>query len=429
MSGIVGLRARRIWDSRGNPTIEVDVETESGAIGRGVAPAGASRGTREAVDLRDGGTRFGGMGVEHALSILRGPIAAALEGQEVADQGSIDARLCALDGTESKSRLGGNTLVAASLAVLQAAAAEAGSPLWRHVATTYGRTPSLPLPEIQIIGGGAHAGRRIDIQDLMIAVPGATSIDEALEVTSEVYRAAGSLLRRWGRGGGVADEGGWWPDVRNNEEALALLAEAIVLAGETPGERVVIALDVAASEFGRNGRYRLALEGRELGRDEMIRLFEDWLSVYPIASIEDPLAEDDVDGLVAFTAACGGRVQVVGDDFFVTNADLVTQGAAQGACNAVLIKVNQAGTVSEAVACLEAAEAAGFRAIVSARSGETEDVTLAHLAVGLGAGQVKVGSFARSERMAKWNELLRIGEDAGAGVFAGGMPFGALAHA
>ncbi len=423
MSRIARLQARRLWDSRGCPTLEVEVTTQTGARGRAIAPAGASRGSREAVDLRDGGDRLGGLDVSRALDGLRGPIASALMGLEVADQDATDAALVALDGTPDKSRLGGNATVAASLAVLHAAAAEAGLPLWRHVSELYGRTPSLPLPEIQIFGGGAHAGRRVDVQDFMLVVPGARDLDEVMEVTAEVYHAAGSILRRRGRLAGVADEGGWWPAFDSNEEALGTLVEAIALAGETPGTRIGIALDIAASEFGRAGRYRLALDDRDLDSAGMIAMLQGWLRDYPIRSIEDPLGEDDPEGMAAFTAACGDRVQIVGDDYLVTQAELVTQAAGQGACNAVLIKVNQVGTVSEAVACLRAAEAAGYRAIVSARSGETEDVSISHLAVGLGAGQIKVGSFARSERIAKWNELLRIAESPSAGTFVGGLPY------
>lgn len=429
MSRIARLEARRLWDSRGNPTVEVEVTTESGSKGRAIAPAGASRGSREAVDLRDGGERLGGLDVSRALGGLRGPIAAAIIGLEVADQEAADAALIALDGTPDKSRLGGNATVAASLAILHAAAAEAGRALWQHVSQVYGRTPSLPLPEIQIFGGGAHAGRRVDVQDFMLVVPGARDLDEVMEVTAEVYRAAGSILRRRGRSVGVADEGGWWPTFDSNEEALGTLLEAISLAGETPGARVAIALDIAASEFGKAGRYRLTLEDRELDSAGMIAMLQGWLRDYPIRSIEDPLAEDDTEGMAAFTATCGDRVQIVGDDYLVTQAEVVMQAAGQGACNAVLIKVNQVGTVSEAVACLRAAEVAGYRAIVSARSGETEDVSISHLAVGLGVGQIKVGSFARSERMAKWNELLRIAEDPLAGVFVGGLPYAATGGA
>lgn len=424
-STITGLLARRLWDSRGNPTVEVEVRLASGATGRALAPAGASRGRREAIDLRDGGAALQGMNVQGAVANVNTTIAAALRGMDALDQAGVDAALVALDGTALKSRLGGNAMVATSLAVLHAAAAAREQPLWRHVADISGQTPTLPLPEIQIFGGGAHAGRRVDVQDFMVMVPGATSFDEVMEVTSEIYRAAGSILKARGHSVGVADEGGWWPVFDSNEQALETLVQAIEDAGETPGERVVIALDIAASEFGANGRYRLALENRELDRDQMIALLGRWIDSYPIASIEDPLAEDDPEGMTAFTRAFGDRVQIIGDDYLVTNAALVSAAADAGACNAVLIKVNQAGTVSEALACLARARARGYRSVVSARSGETEDVSISHLAVGLNAGQLKVGSFTRSERMAKWNECLRIGEALGPGAFVGGAALAA----
>lgn len=424
-STITGLLARRLWDSRGNPTVEVEVRLASGATGRALAPAGASRGRREAIDLRDGGAALQGMNVQGAVANVNTTIAAALRGMDALDQAGVDAALVALDGTALKSRLGGNAMVATSLAVLHAAAAAREQPLWRHVADISGQTPTLPLPEIQIFGGGAHAGRRVDVQDFMVMVPGATSFDEVMEVTSEIYRAAGSILKARGHSVGVADEGGWWPVFDSNEQALETLVQAIEDAGETPGKRVVISLDIAASEFGANGRYRLALENRELDRDQMIALLGRWIDSYPIASVEDPLAEDDPEGMTAFTRAFGDRVQIIGDDYLVTNAALVSAAADAGACNAVLIKVNQAGTVSEALACLATARARGYRGVVSARSGETEDVSISHLAVGLNAGQLKVGSFTRSERMAKWNECLRIGEALGPGSFVGGAALAA----
>lgn len=419
---ITALAARRVWDSRGHPTVEVEVTLASGATGRAIAPAGASRGSREAVDLRDGGARLKGLGVDHALANLRGPVADALIGMEASDQSAIDAVLIARDGTPTFSLLGGNVTVAASLAVLQAAAASNRQPLWAHLVVSLGTTPSLPLPEIQIFGGGAHAGRRVDVQDFMVMVPGATSFAEALEITAEIYHAAGAILAAKGRSGGVADEGGWWPDFRTNEEAMDTLMEAITRAGETPGKRVVISLDIAASELYRNGAYHLGLEKRSLTTEAMCGYLGGWLAQYPIASIEDPLAEGDTTGLVAFTAAHGDRVQIIGDDALVTNADLVRQMATAGACNAVLIKVNQTGTVSGALAAFRAARALGWGTIVSARSGETEDVAISHLATGLGAGQLKVGSFARSERMAKWNECLRIEAVLGTSAFVGGAP-------
>ena len=413
MNRIREIFGRRVWDSRGNPTVEAVVSLTDGATGRAAAPAGASRGTREAVDLRDGGARFGGMDVGQAVANVNGPIAGALSGMVAADQRAIDDMLCEVDGTSTKARLGGNATTATSLAVLQAAAASEGKPLWLHLADTHQSSPTIPLPEIQIFGGGAHAGRRVDVQDFMIMVPGAESFCEALEITSEVYRAAGAIMERRCGPVGVADEGGWWPNFNSNEQALETLLAAIEEAGETPGDRVVISLDIAASEFGQNGRYRLALEDRRVDSNSMIELLGSWIDKYPIVSIEDPLAEDDAEGMKAFTKKFGSRVQIVGDDYLVTNASLVAEAAEAGSCNSVLIKVNQAGTVTESLAALESAKRAGFTTIVSARSGETEDVSICHLAAGLNAGQLKVGSFARSERMAKWNECLRISEESG----------------
>ena len=409
---IVAVKARRIWDSRGRPTVEAEVHLGDGTMGRGIAPAGASRGAREAGDRRDGGTRCGGLDVGEALAVIRDEIAPALRGLDTSAQDAIDTRLVALDGTPTKARLGGNAIVAVSLAVLHAAAAQARLPLWAYLA---GDAPvSIPVPEIQIFGGGAHAGRRIDIQDLMVVAPRAKSFAEALEITAEVYRAAGHVMAARGALAGVADEGGWWPAFASNEDALETLVRAIEAAGLTPGEDVAISLDIAASEFGRNRRYRLGLDQRELDSDGLCDLLLEWCARYPIVSIEDPLAEDDPQGLARFTAAAGAKIQVIGDDFLVTNAARVEAAARDRSVNAVLVKVNQAGTVTEAKAALDAGRRAGFGTIVSARSGETEDVTIAHLAVGWNAGQLKVGSFARSERMAKWNEVLRIADASGA---------------
>ncbi len=408
---IARVHARRVWDSRGRPTVEAEVATAEGAVGRAIAPAGASRGSHEAIDLRDGGARFGGFDVVTAVDHVNGEIATALAGLDVLHQTLIDATLIALDGTPSKSRLGGNAMVAVSLACLHAAAATHRTPLWKHLA---GENPvTMPLPEIQIFGGGAHAGRRIDIQDLMVMPVGAQSYTESLAITAEVYRAAGELMAEAGKLQGVADEGGLWPAFDSNEEALSMLLRAIERAGFRPGADVAISLDVAASEFGRGGRYRLGLEQRELDTDGLCELLLGWLERYPIASIEDPLAEDDSAGMAALSKAVGDRVQIIGDDYLVTDARRIAAAARAGTCNAALIKVNQAGTVTEAKAALDAAQHAGFGAIVSARSGETEDVTIVHLAVGWRAGQLKVGSFARSERMAKWNEGLRIEEALG----------------
>ena len=417
-TAISEVRGRRVWDSRGRPTVEAEVALAGGARARAIAPAGASRGRHEAVDLRDGGPRLGGLDVARAVANVNGPIAEALAGMDAREQAAIDAVLIALDGTPDKSKLGGNALVATSLAVLHAAAAAEGAPLYRYLA---GAGPvRLPLPQIQIFGGGAHAGRRVDIQDFMVLPLGAGDFAAALEMAAEVYRAAGELMRDAGKLAGVADEGGWWPAFAANDEALDWLVRAIERAGFTPGAEVAISLDIAASEFGRGGRYRLGLEGRELDADGMSEMLERWLARYPIVSIEDPLAEDDADALARFTRAVGSRVQVIGDDFLVTNAARVAVAAERGACNAVLVKPNQAGTVTEARAALDAGKRAGWGTIVSARSGETEDVSIAHLAVGWDAGQLKVGSFARSERMAKWNEVLRIEEVEGANArFAG----------
>lgn len=425
MSIIQTVKGRRVWDSRGNPTVEVDVILESGRLGRAIAPAGASRGTREAIDLRDGGTAMGGKDVSKALANVNGPIAKALAGLDVSAQQDADAALLAIDPSPLKETLGGNATVAASMAVLHAAAMEADLPLWRYVAETYGCEPSLPLPEIQIFGGGAHAGRRVDIQDFMIMVPGASSFEEVMEVTRDVYFAAGDIMEKRGKLAGIADEGGWWPNFDSNEEALETLVKAIENAGETPGDRVVISLDIAASEFGSKGRYRLSLEDREMDSAAMIDLLGRWMETYPIASIEDPLAEDDPAGMIEFTKRYSDQVQIIGDDYLVTNANLVEQAAKDGACNAVLVKVNQAGTVSEGIAAFRAAQDNGWGAVVSARSGETEDATISHLSVGLGCGQLKVGSFQRSERMVKWNECLRIAEELGQDRFVGGAPLAA----
>jgi enolase len=417
-TAIARIHGRRVWDSRGRPTVEAEVTLANGAVGRAIAPAGASRGTREAVDLRDGGALLGGLGVRRAVANVDGPIATALVGMDALDQAAVDASLVDLDGTLQKASLGGNATIAASLAVLHAAAAARGVPLWAHLAG--GGAVSVPLPEIQIFGGGAHAGRRVDVQDFMVVATGAKRFADALETTAEVYRAAGELMRESGKLAGVADEGGWWPAFDSNEEALAMLVRAIERAGYAPGEDVAISLDIAASEFGRDGRYRLGLEQRELTSEGMIELLLAWLERYPIVSIEDPLAEDDPEGMAAFTRAAGARVQVVGDDFLVTDARRIAEAARLGACNCALIKPNQAGTVTETRAALDAARRAGWATIVSARSGETEDTSIVDLAIGWDARQLKVGSFARSERMAKWNAVLRIEEALGdRAAFAG----------
>ncbi len=412
------LIGRRVWDSRGRPTVEAEVVLTGGAKARAIAPAGASTGSGEALDRRDGGDAFGGYDVSLAIHAVDQEITPALKGLDATDQAEIDQCLIDLDGTPGKTRLGANATIAVSMAVAHAAAAAAELPLYRYLAGD--KKLILPLPEIQIFGGGAHAGRRVDIQDFMVVCPGASCFAEALDWTAEVYRTAGSLMDEAGMLAGVADEGGYWPVFDTNEQALDMLVRAIEKAGFHLGAQVAIALDIAASEFGKEGRYRLALEDRELDTSDMIELLLSWLKRYPIASIEDPLAEDDIDGFREFTAKVGERVQVVGDDLLVTQAERVHRIAALGAANALLVKPNQRGTLTETKAALDAARIAGFDTIVSARSGETEDVTIAHLVVGWNAGQFKVGSFARSERMAKWNEVLRIEEELGAdGRFAG----------
>ncbi|MFF7281161.1 phosphopyruvate hydratase [Streptomyces griseorubiginosus] len=408
---IAKLHGRRVWDSRGRPTVEVEVHLADGAVGRAIAPAGASTGQGEAVDLRDGGSRFGGLDVRRAVGSVNTEIAPALLGLDAADQETLDRLLVNLDGTPDRGRLGGNAIVATSMAVLHAAAASAGVPLWRHLSA--GRPVRIPLPEIQIFGGGAHADRRVDVQDFMVVCPAARSFSEALDWTAEIYRAAGSLMREAGKAQGVADEGGFWPAFDSNEEALETLTRAIETAGFTPAGQVGISLDVAASQFGGEGRYTLALDDRTLDTAALIDMLGDWIDQYPILSVEDPVGEDDHEGMVEFTRRFGHRCQVIGDDYLVTDAKRVEAAATGGAANAVLVKPNQAGTVTEAHQALRAGKDAGFGTVVSARSGETEDVTIAHLSVGWDAGQLKVGSFTRSERMAKWNEVLRIEEDLG----------------
>ena len=362
-STIEQVAARRVWDSRGRPTVEAEIRLASGVVGRAIAPAGTSTGSGEAVDLRDGGTRLGGYDVTAALRNVKDEIAPALRGRDVADQAGLDGALVDLDGTSDRSRLGGNGLIAVSLAALHAAAGAAGLPLWRHL---LGAGPALlPLPEIQIFGGGAHAGRRVDIQDFMVMPVGASSFAQALDWTAEVYLAAGTRMAQAGRLQGVADEGGYWPAFDTNEEALEFLVRAIEDAGRAPGDDLAISLDVAATEFHDAGQYHLGLDGRAIDDDALIELLIGWIDRYPIVSIEDPLAEDDVAGMQRFTAAVGDRVQIVGDDYLVTSAGRVERAARDRACNALLVKPNQAGTVTETRAALEAARASGFATIVS----------------------------------------------------------------
>jgi len=406
------VRARRVWDSRGRPTIEAEMTLAGGAVGRAIVPAGASKGSREAHELRDGGALFAGLDVMRAVENVDGAIARGVAGLRADQQATLDERLVEVDGTATKTRLGANATLAVSMAAAHAAAAAHDLPLYEYLGGA--DATLMPMPQIQIFGGGAHAGRRVDIQDFMVVCPAARSFAEALEWTAEVYRHAGLLMAARGSSLGVADEGGWWPDFASNEQALATLVEAIERAGYVPGAQVAIALDIAASELGRGGRYTLGLDGKQLDSDGLIELLLRWVDAYPIVSIEDPLGEDDGDAFARFTRAAGDRLQVVGDDFLVSDAALVREAAAAGAANTVLLKPNQRGTLSETRAAWDAARELGYAAIVSARSGETEDTTIVHLAVGWGTGQLKVGSFARGERMAKWNEALRIEERLGA---------------
>ena len=404
MARILDVKGRRVWDSRGRATVEAEVAVGRGttrlAVGRAIAPIGASTGSREAKCLD------ADIAVKNINSLIRD----ALRSLSVGDQKKVDERLIELDGSSDKSRLGANAMVAVSLACAHADAASQKMPLWKKFAGS--ARVALPVPQIQIFGGGAHARGRIDIQDYMVIPIGAGSFAEALEWTAQIYAAAGARLAKKGTLQGVADEGGYWPAFKTNEEALSELVGAIADAGLEPGVDVGIALDIAATQLYRGGRYHLNVENRALSAAEMQAVYLRWLERYPIVSIEDPFAENDAPAMQAFTRAAGDKVQIVGDDFFVTSAERVKH--AEGACNTVLLKPNQVGTLTETFACWEAAKAAGYRAIVSARSGETEDVSIVHLAVGWGVGQLKVGSFSRSERMAKWNEGLRIEEALGA---------------
>jgi enolase len=421
---IRSVNAHQVFDSRGNPTVEAIVELKDGTIGRGLVPSGASTGRHEALELRDGDPRrFLGKSVFRAIEHVEGEIARAVAGLDVFDQGNLDSRLIGLDGTPDKSRLGANAILSVSMAAAQAAAAARREPLFAWLGK--GQGSLLPLPEIQIFGGGKHAHGRIDIQDFMIMALSARTYAETLEVSFNVYHAAGEAMRRRGLLAGVADEGGYWPLFDSNEQVFDLMIEAIEKAGYTPGREVGISLDIAATDLFREGRYFLGLERRQFTSEEFSALMISWVEKYPIVSIEDPMAEDDWDGWKRMRAAIGHRCQLIGDDHFTTNPARIARGIKAGTANAVLIKLNQIGTVTETLRAVEQTQAAGWLPVVSARSGETEDVFIAHLAVATNAGQLKVGSFTRSERMAKWNEVLRIerslGESArflGASLFA-----------
>ncbi len=410
MSKIIDVKAREILDSRGNPTIEVDVRTEDGALGRAAVPSGASTGTLEALEKRDGDKkRFHGKGVKNVVLEAFKEIGPRLTGMEVTDQRAIDSALIALDGTKNKARLGANAILGASLAAAHAAADELYVPLYRYVGGADAHI--LPAPMMNILNGGKHADNNVDVQEFMIMPLGAESFEEALRVCAEVYQTLKGVVHGRGMSTGVGDEGGFAPDLKNNEEALKLIVEAIEKAGYKPGKDVFIALDPAASEFYEDGFYKF--DGAKKTSAEMIALYEDWVGRYPIVSIEDGLSELDWDGWAELTRRLGKKIQLVGDDLFVTNVEILKKGIEKGVANAILIKLNQIGTLTETLETIRVAQRAGYAAVVSHRSGETEDTTLADLAVAVNAGQIKSGAPCRTERVAKYNQLLRIEEALG----------------
>jgi enolase len=412
VSRIERVHARQILDSRGNPTVEVEIGLRSGAHGHAAVPSGASTGEFEATELRDGGARWGGKGVRHAVDNVNGEIARLLVGEDAADQSALDLALIELDGTPTKSRLGANAILGASLAAAHAQAAEEGMALWRYLGGETARV--LPVPMMNVLNGGAHADNKVDFQEFMIVPHGAGSFSESLRVGTEVFHALRRTLHERGLATSVGDEGGFAPDLGSNEEALQMLLEGIAAAGYEPGEDVAIALDPAASELYRDGRYVLAHEGRELTAAELAGYWQELSQRYPIVSIEDGMDEDDWDGWRLLTGELGERVQLVGDDLFVTNVERLRRGIDSGVANSILIKVNQIGTLTETLQAISTARDAGYSSVISHRSGETEDVTIADLAVATGCGQIKTGAPSRSERVAKYNQLLRIEEQLGA---------------
>ncbi len=422
MSEIVDVRAREILDSRGNPTVEADVITADGAVGRAAVPSGASTGSREALELRDGDkSRYLGKGVRKAVAHIEGELKQAVVGMEVTDQGGIDRRMIELDGTENKGRLGANALLGVSMAVAHAAAQEETLPLYRYLGQGHYR---LPVPMMNIINGGQHADNSVDFQEFMILPVGAPSIREAVRYGAEVFHALKAVLKGRGLATSVGDEGGFAPDLPSNIAAVEAILEAIGKAGFTAGKDIWIGLDVAASEFYQDGVYDLAGEGRKLDADGVIDLLEGWVKQYPILTIEDGLAEGDWDGWKRLTERLGNRVQIVGDDLFVTNTQILKQGIDRGIANSILIKVNQIGTLTETLEAIAMAHAAGYTAVVSHRSGETEDTTIADLVVATATGQIKTGSLSRSDRVAKYNQLMRIEDQLGAEAdFAGRAAF------
>ena len=423
------IHAREIIDSRGNPTVEVDVRLTGGALGRAAVPSGASTGVHEALELRDGDqARFAGKGVLKAVANVNDVIAAQLRGRDAAQQAALDAALIALDGTENKSRLGANAMLGVSLAAAHAAAAAAGAALFHYLNPN---AHVMPVPMMNVINGGSHADSSVDMQEFMIVPQGAPSFAEAIRMGAEVFHALAAVLKQKGHSTNVGDEGGFAPSLRNNEEPIEAIMEAVVRAGYQPGKHVAIALDPASSEFYENGKYVFARsDQRARSAEEMVRLYGDMIDRYPIVSIEDGLAEDDWDGWKLLTRELGARVQLVGDDLFVTNPIRLRRGIAEQVGNSILIKVNQIGTLSETLDAIRIAREAGYTAVISHRSGETEDTTIADLAVATGAGQIKTGSMSRGERTAKYNRLMRIAEELGPrAVYPGAGAFKAQAGA
>jgi enolase len=412
MTAISDIHGREVLDSRGNPTVEVDVMLESGAFGRAAVPSGASTGSHEALELRDGDKRFGGKGVQKAVAAVNGEIFDLLSGFDADDQVHIDSSMIELDGTPNKGRLGANALLGVSLAVAKAAAMDAGLPLYRYIGGAYART--LPVPMMNIINGGAHADNPVDIQEFMIMPVGAESVSHAIRIGAEVFQSLRKALHDAGHNTNVGDEGGFAPTIGSTDEALGFVLKAIETAGYKPGDDVVLALDCAASEFYKNGKYVLEGEGSTLDSDGMVKYLADLVARYPIISIEDGMDEGDWAGWAALTAELGGKVQLVGDDLFVTNPEFLGRGIAEGVGNSILIKVNQIGTLSETLQTVEMAHRAAYTTVISHRSGETEDTTIADLAVATNAGQIKTGSLSRSDRLAKYNQLIRIEEQLGA---------------
>jgi enolase len=411
VSTIEHVIGREVLDSRGNPTVEAEVVLDSGARGRAISPSGASTGIREAVELRDGGDRFSGKGVQHAVANVNGEIADTVRGLDAVDQRALDHAMIDLDGTPDKGRLGANALLAVSLASAKALADDLELPLYRSIGGA--NAHALPVPMLNVLNGGAHANNSIDFQEFMVMPVGAASFSEALRWGTETYHALRSLLAERGMSTAVGDEGGFAPDLPHNEDAVKLLLEAIERAGRVPGEEIALALDPATSELWDDGSYVLAGEGRTLSPAELVDYWVDLADRYPIVSIEDGMAEEDWDGWAACTKALGGRVQLVGDDVFVTNAEILERGIREGVANAILVKLNQIGTLTETLDTVALATGASYATVISHRSGETEDTTIADLAVAVNAGQIKTGAPARSDRVAKYNQLLRIEEDLG----------------